>query len=108
MGTKNNPGKFDCYANAEPDEPMFVLLGRDRLAGHLVSIWSKVRMGDMEAARSVFLDMMHKHAVTYGLEPDAAKAIEAMDCSLAMFKFRDAREEAKRQTQDAGLCVQTE
>lgn len=20
MGTKNNPGKFDCYANAEPDE----------------------------------------------------------------------------------------
>lgn len=21
MGTKNNPGNFDCYANAEPDEP---------------------------------------------------------------------------------------
>ena len=26
MGTKNNPGKFDCYANAKPDEPLFVLL----------------------------------------------------------------------------------
>ncbi|HAW11807.1 MAG TPA: aspartate decarboxylase, partial [Chloroflexi bacterium] len=29
MGTKNNPGKFDCYDDAHPDEPMFVLLGRD-------------------------------------------------------------------------------
>ncbi len=96
MGTKNNPGKFDCYANAELDEPMFVLLGRDRLASHLVSIWSKVRMGDIEAASAVFLDMLRKHAAAYGIEPDVPKAIEAMECSLAMFKFRNAREEAKR------------
>ena len=26
MGTKNNPGKWDCYANAEPDEPMIKLV----------------------------------------------------------------------------------
>ena len=32
MATKNNPGKFDCYTNAEPDEPMFILLGRDPVA----------------------------------------------------------------------------
>ena len=32
MGTKNNPGQFDCYRNAEPDEPMFVLLARDERA----------------------------------------------------------------------------
>jgi hypothetical protein len=25
MGTKNNPGKFDCYANAEPDSPAAAL-----------------------------------------------------------------------------------
>lgn len=96
MGTKNNPGKFDCYANAEPDEPIFILLGRDRLAAHLVSIWSKIRMGDMEAASAVFLDLLRKHSVVYGMEPDVDKAIEAMDCSFAMFKFRDAREEAER------------
>lgn len=29
MGTKNDPGQFDCYAKALPDEPMFVLLARD-------------------------------------------------------------------------------
>lgn len=96
MGTKNNPGKYDCYNDAEPDEPRFTLLGRDRLAGHLVSIWSKVRNGDMEAASVVFLDMLKKHATAYGMEPDTEKAGEAMECSLAMFKFRAAREEAKR------------
>ena len=44
MGTKNNPGAFDCYANAEPDEPMFVLLGRDPLAPLLVMMWASMRL----------------------------------------------------------------
>lgn len=43
MGTKNNPSKFDCYANAEPDEPMFILLGRDPMAGALVRRWADLR-----------------------------------------------------------------
>lgn len=42
MGTKNNPGKFDCYGAAAPDEPMFILLGRDPLAPQLVAIWAAV------------------------------------------------------------------
>jgi len=42
MGTKNNPGKFDCYAAAKPDEPMFVLLARDPIAPQLVQIWAAV------------------------------------------------------------------
>ena len=90
MGTKNNPGKFDCYANAGPDEPMFVLLARDPLAAHLVSLWSKMRYGDTEAATRVFEDLVRKHAAAYCVEPDVAKAEEAMDCSLAMFDWREA------------------
>lgn len=43
MGTKNDPGKFDGYAAAEPDEPMFVLLGRDPMAGALVREWAYLR-----------------------------------------------------------------
>lgn len=43
MGTKNNPGKFDCYANAAPDEPMFILLGRDVDAPGLVRLWATLR-----------------------------------------------------------------
>lgn len=43
MSTKNNPGKFDCFSAAEPDEEMFVLLGRDPMAGSLVRAWATQR-----------------------------------------------------------------
>jgi hypothetical protein len=43
VGTKNNPGNFDCYANANPDEPMFILLGRDPYAPALVREWADRR-----------------------------------------------------------------
>jgi hypothetical protein len=29
VGTKNNPGRFDCYARAEDDEPLFIELAPD-------------------------------------------------------------------------------
>lgn len=44
MGTKNNPGRFDCYANALPDEPIFTLLARDPDFWWHVHKWSKRRM----------------------------------------------------------------
>lgn len=70
MSTKNNPGEFDCYANAEPDEPMFVLLGRDRHAPTLVWLWSTLRQlggedpAKVAEARRCAVDMMswaHDH-----------------------------------------------
>ena len=48
MGTKNNPGAFDYYQVAEPDEPMLVLLGRDKHAPTLVWLWSVLRELDGE------------------------------------------------------------
>ena len=53
MGTKNNPGDFDCYANAEPDEPMFILLGRDPNAPSIVEAWADIRERDGEDATKV-------------------------------------------------------
>lgn len=49
MGTKNNPGSYD----AEPDEPMFVLLGRDRHAPVLVRLWALLRHRDDEDEEKV-------------------------------------------------------
>jgi hypothetical protein len=40
MGTKNNPGKYDCYVKAGPDEPIFVLRAKDALADELVDKWA--------------------------------------------------------------------
>lgn len=43
MATKNNPGTFDCYAAADPDEPLFILRGRDPMGGALVRLWAALR-----------------------------------------------------------------
>lgn len=43
MGTKNQPGKYDCYDKAEDDEPIFTLLARDPLAPSLVRLWAGFR-----------------------------------------------------------------
>lgn len=48
MATKANPGAYDCYHNAEPDEPMFVLLARDKHAATLVWLWAVLRELDSE------------------------------------------------------------
>lgn len=40
MGTKRNPGDFDCYKNAGMDEPIFVLRANDPHASYLVQTWA--------------------------------------------------------------------
>jgi hypothetical protein len=67
MGTKNHPGAFDCYANAAPDEPMFVLLGRDPHAAFLVYLWAELR--------------------TRAGSQDVAKIAEAVACADAMDRY---------------------
>jgi hypothetical protein len=52
MSTKNNPGKFNCYEKAEPDEPMFVLLGRDPVASFVVRYWAVLRAATGENLNS--------------------------------------------------------
>lgn len=53
MATKNNPGPFDCYEKADPDEPMFVLLGRDRFAASLVYLWALAREPEVRKVEKV-------------------------------------------------------
>jgi hypothetical protein len=38
MGTK-----YDCLSKAKPDEPVFVLLGRDPVACAVIEFWSVLR-----------------------------------------------------------------
>lgn len=78
MGTKNNPGKFDCYANAQPDEPMFVLLARDQLAPGIVRIWA--------LAKALF-------------KPNSPKIAEALQCANAMEKW------GNHVSKDVGTCA---
>ena len=74
MGTKNNPGKFDCYGNAEPDEPMFILLARDASAPIVVDHWAERRLRMIED----------------GTKPESDRAMveEARQCAQAMRDWR--------------------
>ena len=74
MGTKNNPGEFDCYENADPDEPMFVLLARDPLAPILVRKWVELRQ------------QASSEPVAQGRERD--KLVEALNCATEMDMWR--------------------
>jgi hypothetical protein len=40
MGTKNNPGQFDCYAKADPDEPIFTIRAKDPIGAMIVRTWA--------------------------------------------------------------------
>lgn len=74
MGTKANPGKYDCHANALPDEPMFVLLARDPDFERLVRSWAE----------------SHQRAIFCGDRPDGDFEIvnEAMQCALDGARWR--------------------
>lgn len=58
MGTKNNPGEFDCYTNALPDEPMFILLARDPDFHRLVMKWAYRRSEDVQCGLRPTSDML--------------------------------------------------
>lgn len=74
MGSKANPGKFDCYANALPNEPMFVLLARDSDAPARVEEWAFAR----------------EEGVMNGSYPasDIALVQEARECAYNMREWR--------------------
>lgn len=98
MSTKLNPGTFDCYANALPDEPMFVLLARDPVASSVVLEWIDWR----------------NSIVAQSKEPtdrEAAKWAEADACITAMRAWRTpenlARVEAAKSATDRPAPLST-
>lgn len=97
MGSKLDPGSFDCHDAALPDEEQFTLLARDPLAPFLVSIWASMRTGDFEAAETQFKIMQIRLGRKYAAEPDVDKAFEARDCAMRMFAWRQANDGAWRE-----------
>jgi hypothetical protein len=86
---KENPSKFDCYAAAAPDEPMFVLLARDPSASLLVGLWALIRdkLGEddekIEEAR-VCADAMERWLKEHA---DAKKTDKALAVAEIWSKF---------------------
>ncbi len=63
MGTKLNPGSYDCYAKAQDDEPIFVLRANDPTAPFAIRKWARRRSlvkgndAKYEEAMKIALDM---------------------------------------------------
>lgn len=76
MATKQNPGRFDCLANAEPDEPYFVLLARDEDGERALFHWILCRL----------------ERIRDGVKPmaDLPQVKEALDCLYDMRRWREA------------------
>lgn len=86
MGTKRNPGAYDCFARALPDEPMFTLLARDTSAPAMVRQWAYER----------------EREISRGDRPEADRAMiaEARQCAIDMEEWRRRNDGAWREPQD--------
>ena len=79
MGTKKNPGQFDCHAAADDDEPLFTLRANDPLAPDLVREWAN----RYEISKLVTLG-----AEVFERKGDRMKSDEARDCAREMERWR--------------------
>lgn len=80
MGTKKDPGEFDCYEAARDDEPMFVLLARDPEAANLVETWAVAREMRLGAKMT---------------EADRRKVADARKCAKAMRRWHEKNRRMK-------------
>lgn len=93
MGTKLNPGNFDCYAAAKDDEPMFVLLARDESAPFLVEAWARLHGGDLVGAMDA-IDKAYVALRKVGKasgETNCSKRNEAINCAIEMLLWKDTK-----------------
>jgi hypothetical protein len=76
MGTKLNPGRYDCHAAAKPDEPLFTLLARDKHFACVVGFWAVLRA--QEVAEGADMDKVME-ALTVAREGAAWRAANEGD-----------------------------
>lgn len=95
MATKENPGKFDCYANAKEDEPMFVLLARDPLAPAIVRAWRYLRAGMLAEAMLILetgaAALKHAGKTPLPLLSDKLKEADACATSMEFWRAKQPR-----------------
>lgn len=62
MGTKTNPGPFDCYGKAADDEPIFTLRAKDPNAPDVICYWVQQRLlSCFREGRSILLEADKLH-----------------------------------------------
>ena len=85
MGTKADPGQYDCYGNADLHEPLFTLVGRDPTAGPTVALWVALRraLGDTDEAKLEEAERIADQLAQYGRQQGKGEAVSRAE-NLAM------------------------
>ena len=81
MGTKQKPGKFDCYTQAADDEPLFTLRANDPLAATTIRFWLRLRWICHNSVNPL-------NETNY--EQEQIKLEEAEKCAVAMEQWRES------------------
>lgn len=92
MSTKLQPGAFDCYRAALPDEPMFILLARDVSAPHRLREWADQRRKELITEKLARPDLDEDGAWIERYHEDMAKCREADLIGHDMTVWRAAHE----------------
>lgn len=91
MGTKSNPGPFDCYAKAADDEPLFTLRAKDPSAPYLVLLWKACRNRDFLGMSDAFRQLVGDKQVQALASSDVYEKLkEADQCAEDMRTWRKA------------------
>ena len=99
MGTKADPGRYDCHAAAADDEPMFVLRANDPLAPDLVRAWAarylaeKAEETQQIAAGGRGHDIGFSNAAWKRATKARDKITEALAVATEMEEWRRAKED---------------
>jgi len=91
MGTKQQPSQYDCLSKLLPDEPNFLLLGRDKCAPVAVWLWAVLR--EIHADEKP--------------DPDKEReqALEARNIVLDMFNWQEAHDKVTVGVGEAALAA---
>jgi hypothetical protein len=88
MGTKEKPGDYDCYAKLEPDEPYFLLRGKDPVAPYLTMMWTASRQGDWAGMLDLVTSMRMNRDIQARVSTDEnPKLAEANSCAREMKRW---------------------
>jgi len=98
--TKNNPGPNSCYERAAPDEPMFVLLGRDVAAPFCVLLWCKMRLliegpSDQVIEAAKHSEDLRDWAITLKKDEKIKLAYDAFRAACAEVAHKEIETDAK-------------
>lgn len=86
MGTKSNPGPYDCLAKAEDDEPIFVLLARDPIGAELVALWAMLNDQKFAHAAVLFGALCKRCLFSGPANLDKTAAANAVSVDMAVWR----------------------